>query len=178
MRKILVASLAAGVMGVGASVAMGAGFTLTEPKAERILVRDATVQLASAERASLENELRREITRFHGLELAALELGDEGAMWTYSNAANRYQSALRAIQRGLDVASANCTGTGRVIQGRRFERFNCLVTSDVLSIPSVEVGSTDDGQLPAVVEGQPRELGPLLTQYRVRATGRSTVQYR
>ena len=178
MRRILVICSIAVSAGVVVTAPAAAGWTLTESKAERILIRDATVRLAPADRASLESELRREVSRFRGLELAAKETGDTEAWWTYNAVASRYFLALQSVRRGLGIEDAACTGAGKAIGGNRFQRFDCIATSEVLSIPSLELDTSVVDGLPAVLEGEPRDVGPLITQLRVRVTGKSAIQYR
>lgn len=181
MRNVLAICLAAIVAGVGVSFAsaaqIGPGSAWTESKAEQIVTRDATVRLSSAERTSLEDELRRAVALFRGLELGALDEGDEGARSTYQSFGNRYQQALQSVRSGLRIDDADCTGSGRAI-ANRFRQFSCRVTSEVLRIPSAELDTSDSGGLPAVVEGQPREMGPVFAQLRVQVTGKSTIAYR
>lgn len=180
MRHALVISLGALVAGVAVSVAPAAGIgpAWTVPKAERILVRDATVQMPSTEKATLESELRRTVMLFRGLELGALELRDDNAFWTYHNWANRYQNALESVQHGLRVSDASCAGAGRAIGPGKFQRFDCLVSSAILSIPSTELDGSSNEAMPAIVEGEARDVGPYFTQLRVRITGKSTLAYR
>ena len=180
MRSVLVICFVAIVAGVGVSIASAARIgtsAWTESKAEQIVIRDATVRLSSAERASLEDELRRAVALFGGLELGALDEGDDSARSTYQSFRNRYQQALQSVRSGLRIADADCTGSGRAI-ANRFKQFSCLVTSEVLRIPSAQLDTSDSGRLPAVVEGQPREMGPILAQLRVQVTGKSTIAYR
>lgn len=180
MRSVLAICFVAIVAGVGVSIASAARIgtsAWTESKAEQIVIRDATVRLSSAERASLEDELRRAVALFGGLELGALDAGDDSARSTYQSFRNRYQQALQSVRSGLRIADADCTGSGRAI-ANRFKQFSCLVTSEVLRIPSAQLDTSDSGRLPAVVEGQPREMGPILAQLRVQVTGKSTIAYR
>lgn len=181
MRSVLVICLVAIVAGVGVSIAsaarIGTGSAWTESKAEQIVIRDATVRLSPAERASLEDELRRAVALFGGLELGALDAGDDSARSTYQSFRNRYQQALQSVRSGLRIADADCTGSGRAI-ANRFRQFNCLVTSEVLRILSTELDTSGSAMLPAVVEGQPREMGPISAQLRVQVTGKSTIAYR
>lgn len=178
MRRIFAICAIAVCAAIVVSAPAAAGWTLTETKVERILMRDATVRLSPADKASLEEELQREVRRFRGLELAAMDVGDTEAWWIYNAVANRYFMALESVRSGLGLEDAACTGAGRAVGGNRFQRFNCLATSEVLSIPSTELDTSVDGGLPAVVTGEPREVGPLMTQFRVRVTGKSAIQYR
>jgi hypothetical protein len=179
MRKILAMFAIAALAGVVASVATAAQvWTLTTTKAERILVREGTVHLAPADRTSLEGELRLEVARFRGLEMAAGETGNTEAWWAYNAAASRYFLALQSVRSGLEIENAACKGAGKATGGNRFQRFDCLATSKVLSIPTTELGVSGDDGLPTVLEGQARDVGPLITQFRVRVTGKSVIQYR
>jgi hypothetical protein len=179
MRKILAMFAIAALASVVASVATAAqGWTLTATKAERILVREGTVHVTPADRTSLEGELRLEVARFRGLEMAAGEAGDTEASWIYSAVANRYFIALQSVRNGLGIENAACAGAGKATGGNRFQRFYCLATSEVLSIPSTELKISGDDGLPTVLQGEPREVGPLITQLRVRVTGKSAIQYR
>jgi hypothetical protein len=179
MRKILALFAIAALASVVASVATAAqGWTLTATKTERILVREGTVRLAPADRTSLEAELRLEVARFRALEMAAGETGDTGAWWVYNSVASRYFLALQSVRNGLRIENAACTGAGKATGGNRFQRFDCVATSKVLSIPSTELGVSGDNGLPTVLEGEAREVGPLITQVRVRVTGKSAIEYR
>jgi hypothetical protein len=179
MRKILAMFAIAALAGVVASVATAAQvWTLTETKAERMLVREGTVHLAPADRTSLEGELRLEVARFRGLEMAAGEMGNTEAWWIYNSVASRYFLALQSVRRGLEIENAACAGAGKATGGNRFQRFNCLATSEVLYVPSTELEISGDDGLPTVLEGAPRKVGPLITQVRVRVTGKSAIEYR
>ncbi len=179
MRRILVICLLAGVAGFGTSIAAAAQiWTVTETKAERMLQRDATVRLPAADRLSLEEDLQGEIRRLRALETLAIDTGNEAAWWTYYSATTRYYVALEAVQDGLAIDGADCTGIGRSVAGGRFQRFDCLVTSEVLGIPQTEVADLDGDGLPELLEREPTQVGPLVTQVRVRVTGRSRIEYR
>jgi hypothetical protein len=170
------------IASVGVSVAPAAtvakATAWTESKAEKVVLRDARLGLEAVTRSSLEEELRREVLRFRSLEILAVEEADESIWWTYHNWGNRYQEALGTVQSGLRIDHADCAGAGRTVGGARFTRFHCLVTSEVLRIPSTRVEIVEGQATPAVVEGAPRELGPYLSQLRLRVTGKSTFQYR
>jgi hypothetical protein len=181
MRRVLVIALIALVASVLASAAPaakgGGGWAWTHSKAERVVERDATIRLPAAESALLESELRRQLAFFGALELLASEEGDANAQGRYHSLANQYLRTLRSVQFGLRITEANCTGAGRAVGADRFKTFDCLATSEVLRIPSVEVDMSLGATTPVVVEADARELGPMLTQLRVRVTGRSTIAY-
>jgi hypothetical protein len=149
----------------------------TAPKAERMLVQRAAVGVPASEKALLVEELRRSVAQFRALQTWAQDAGDEAAFWTYFGWANRYDAALRSVERGLSIAAAACIGSGREITAARYSRFDCLATSEVVRIPSTSLGESDGAMLPSVVEGESRELGPFVLQVRVRVTGNSSFRY-
>jgi hypothetical protein len=149
----------------------------TATKAERMLTRDATVQVAAPERAALEDELLHKAMVFNALAHGAGEVGDSQASLAYERVANQYRSALWSVKGGIDIAKADCSGSGREFSTHRFRRFDCIVTSEVLQVPGTELESTADGAWPSIVEREPRLVGPYLTQMRVRVTGNSSLAY-
>lgn len=171
------------VIGVlaSASIALAHGprWAWTERKAEQIVTKNAVIRLPPPERASLENELRMSLGRFQALELATREEGRiNPAGATYRSFAFRYRSALRKVRSGLEIEAASCTGSGVAAQGHRFRRFRCSVRSEELAIPSAIIVSSEDGKLPAVVEAEPKIVGPLQIRLSVRVTGESRIASR
>ena len=165
---------------VGVSVATASELAApawTESKAARIVVRDAKMAVPSAEKEALEAELQRSLELFRGLELWALDAGDEGAFWTYHGYGNRFQSALQSVRDGLRIADADCTGSGRAVGSDRFRQFSCTATSGSFGVPSATLESSSPSLLPSVIEGESRELGPYFTQLRVRVTGKARFSY-
>ena len=181
MRKTVVTALVVlGAGCIGASVATAAELAApawTASKASRILVRDAKLAVPSAEKGALEDELQRSLDLFRGLELWALDAGDEAAFWTYHGYGNRFQSALRSVRGGLRIADADCLGSGQAFGSGRFRQFSCTAISGAVSIPSAQLASSSPTLLPSVIEGQSRELGPYFTQLRVRVTGKVRFAY-
>ena len=180
MKRILVIAIVAamGLTAVSlAAAAVSAVHAWSTSKSERMLVRDATVQLPSRERGALEQELSQALRQFNALAHAATEMGDSRASVTYDRVASEYRRALVVVDGGIDVADAECAGSGRALAVQRFRRFECLVVSDVLSIPTVELGSAPDDALPPVVQKEPRQLGPIVTWVHVRVTGPSSFTY-
>ena len=171
---VLIASV-----GVSAGTAATAASSVawTESKAERSVVRDVRLRLDRATRVALEEELRRGAERFIGLQTLAMEAENDVAWWGYFDWYMRYQDALRDVRSGLKVDGAHCIGARR-IEGAGYWQFDCLVTSKTLRIPAAELQTVDGEVLPAVVEGESRELGPHSSQLRLRATGSSTFVYR
>jgi hypothetical protein len=92
----------------------------TEPKAERIVARDATVRLQGADRA-LEAELQASARLYGGLTLAALDMNDPAAA-QFRSLAYRFGTALDAVRNGVRIGGAACKGSGTAEQGRRFKR--------------------------------------------------------
>jgi hypothetical protein len=77
----------------------------------------------------------------------------------------------------MDVADAECVGKGRAFAARRFHRFECLIESGVLALPTSELASAVDGALPPVVQRDPRQIGPITAWVQVRVTGPSSFIY-
>jgi hypothetical protein len=165
---------AAAVVGVANGAAPSAW---TAPKAERMLVDSVKVQVPATEREPIERELRQELLRYGALALAAAELGDSRASLSYHRVADEYRRALQLLLAGIDIADADCVGAGRALATKRFRRFDCMVASDVQSIPTTELGSAVDGDLPSVVRLEPRRVGPFMTWVQVRVTGKASFAY-
>jgi hypothetical protein len=149
----------------------------TEGKAGKMVVRDATVRLAAAERESLEGELEDAVRLYWALQFAADQVGDRNAMSTFQGYLARYRKALDQVQDGLGIAAAACKGSGAALQGNRYKHFRCAVTSELVEIPSTEV-DYGDRELPIVIEGAPRILGPFQASLSVHVTGKSSMTYR
>jgi hypothetical protein len=161
-----------------AGVANGASPSAwTTSKTERMLVDSVKVQVPAPERESLERELRQALLQYGALAHAAAELGDSQASLTYDRIADEYRRALRLLLDGIDIADADCVGSGRALAAKRFRTFDCMVASDVQSIPTTELGSAVEGDLPSVVRLDPRRVGPFLTWVQVRVTGKSSFTY-
>jgi hypothetical protein len=179
MRKLLTLGIA-GVVFASTSVALAQStrWAWTEKKAERIVARDATVQLQASERATLENELLASVRLYNGLAFAARDVGDAAALGTFESLAYRFRAALEDVRGGLEIEAAACRGAGKALKGQRFTRFQCAVTSEVLEIPTAELSYPEGAALPTVVEGAPRMLGPWQARLDVRVTGSSAIAYR
>ena len=181
MRKTVVTALVVlGAGCIGASVATAAELAApawTESEASRIVVRDAKLAIPSVEKGALEDDLQRALDLFRGLELWALDAGDEDAYWTYHGYGNRFQSTLRSVRDGLRIVDADCLGSGRAAGSGRFRQFSCTATSGSFSIPSARLESSSPATLPSVIEGESRELGPYFTQLRVRVTRKGRFSY-
>lgn len=166
------------------ALADGTRWTWTERKAERIVARDAAVRLAPAERAPLENELRASAAYYFGLyqgmrqEPHQSPAADDATAYILYKLGKRFQGALRKVRSGLEIDAADCTGSGAAVRAARFRHFRCLTTSEALVIPSAVVVSSEEGKIQAVVEGQPRTVGPFQARLDVHVSGKSTIAYR
>jgi hypothetical protein len=156
----------------------GARWTWTEAKARQMVTRKATVQVPAPLRASLLTELQAAVRLYGGLQMAAIDVGDAKALASYQSVGARYRRALDTLRRGLQIETADCTGLGVAVQRNRFSRFRCVVTSQPLEIPSVELDYGKGEQLPDVHEGEPRVEGPFQALLDVRVTGKSAMAYR
>jgi len=148
-------------------------------KAEKVVARDATVQLPEQERKSLETELRMTVAIYRLLEETAAQQheGYEQPAGTIHNLRYRFSTALERVQQGLAIDRAACVGIGASSADNRFKRFRCAVTSAELEIPSAVV--TWEGDLiTGVVEGEPRMMGPFEARLDVRVTGQRTIAAR
>ena len=63
------------------------------------------------------------------------------------------------------------------MQGNRFKHFRCSVTSVVLEIPQTELDYGDQ-ELPTVIEGSPRIIGPLEASLDIHVAGKASIAYR
>jgi hypothetical protein len=175
---VIVAVLVASVLASLATAAPAAQRAAwSESKAERMLRRDAELALPANEKARLADELRKNAALFRGLEMWALDQGDESAWWIYHYYADRFEYLEVSVQRGLRIEAADCHGSGRPLQGVLYRRFDCVATSELLRIPSVELENANDAALPAVLEGEGRSVGPLLVELTVRVTSKSAFAY-
>jgi hypothetical protein len=177
MRHVILAVVAVAFASTSVALASNASWVWTEPKAERIVAREAMVRLQGPDRA-LEAQLRASARLYGGLALAALEMNDPIAAGVFRNLAERFGKALDAVRPGVRINSAACKGSGAAEQGRRFQRFRCAATSRLVEVPSVELVGLEKEELPTVIEVQPRILGPWRAQLNVRVTGRSAMTYR
>jgi hypothetical protein len=177
MRHFILGVAAVACASTSVALAGNTSWMWTEPKAERIVTRDATVRLQGSDRA-LEAQLRASARLYGGLALAALEMNDPIAAGVFRNLAVRFGKALDAVQGGVRINGAACKGSGTAEQGRRFKRFRCAATSRLVEVPAVELVGLEKEGLPTVTEGPPRVLGPWRAQLNVRVTGRSAMTYR
>ena len=158
----------------------------TAAKAETLVAYDATVPpLSAAERAALLPELDRIVRLLGGLSLAAYDLaaiaddadGDWQPWLTFQQLLGRYVRARNQVRDGLTIDNAACRGSGAAMPGKRFKHFRCAVTSGVLEIPSVEVVYGDQ-ELPTLIEGPSRLIGPLEAELDVHVIGKTSIAYR
>jgi hypothetical protein len=178
MKKVIGVMCAVVTAAAVVGVANGAApIAWTTSKTERMLVDSVKVQVPAPERESLERELRQALLRYGALAHGAAELGDSQASLTYDRVADEYRRALRLLLGGIDIADADCVGSGRALAAKRFRVFDCMVASDVQSIPTTELVSAVDGDLPSVVRLEPRRVGPFMTWVQVRVTGKASFTY-
>ncbi len=142
-----------------------------------MVASDATVRLSAAERTSLATELNHAVRLYGALVFAAQQVGDGSAMATFQAVLARYVGARSQVRNGLGIAAASCKGSGVAMQGKRFKHFRCSVTSVVLEIPQTELDYGDQ-ELPTVIEGSPRLIGPLESQLDVHVAGKASISYR
>jgi hypothetical protein len=81
------------------------------------------------------------------------------------------------VRNGLDIDAASCKGSGAALQGKRFKHFRCSVNSVLLEIPQTQL-DYGDRELPLVIEGQPRVIGPLEASLDVHIAGKASITYR
>jgi hypothetical protein len=166
------------------ALAHDARWAWTERKAEQIVTKNAAIRLASPKRAALETELRTSARYYSALYQGLREephqspAADPANEYILYQLGRRFQAALKKVRSGLEIEAADCTGRGASVRAARFERFRCLTTSEQLLIPSAEVAFSEDGKIQAVVEGQPRTVGPYQARLEVRVSGKSTIAYR
>lgn len=172
----LVASLCLVV--TSGALAHDVGHVWTVSKAERMVMRDATVGLPGRERVALRDELQKLVSVYGALELAAIEEGDRRAAAIFHRLRSQYSGALRKVRGRLTLTAAECTGTGAAARGNRFGHFGCGVTSETLGVPSAELVYGDEEVLPTVVEGESRVFGPYTARIVVHVTGTSSISYR
>ena len=120
-----------------------------------------------------------------GLRLAAYDLaaiaddadGDWQPWLTFQRLLGRYVRARNQVRDGLAIDAAACRGSGAAMPGKRFKHFRCAVTTGVLEIPQTEVVYGDQ-ELPTVIEGPPRVIGPLEAELDVHVIGKTSIAYR
>ncbi|MGH3078861.1 MAG: hypothetical protein ACRDPZ_11860 [Gaiellaceae bacterium] len=150
----------------------------TEAKAERAVLRDATVAVPPPLKAALRVELLALIPRYRMLEQLAWQGGDHQSAGRIHNLRYRYSTALRKLEDGLRVTATDCAGAGRAVGDGRFRHFECSATSEPLEIPTADVVYGDDDALPAVTERDPRRYGPFQARLLVHVRDGSPIAFR
>jgi hypothetical protein len=154
------------------AVAHNGTWAWSTSRAAQMVIADGTVQLPSAERASLEEEIRSARSAYLLAEMIASEEGDWFAAGMYHNLVYRLTKARDKILSGLGVDKARCNGVGRASKGR-FKHFRCSVRSQFVEIPTVaRIEREGDRQI--VVEGPPRVVA-LDAQFDVHITGKASI---
>jgi hypothetical protein len=166
------------VVGVGAAVASAGEASQraawTESKAELLVQDEAKVSVALDSKIALVAELRRAVAVYRALAQEAFAAGDGNASSSYSHLAYNHARALARIRGGLEIESADCSGSGQPAGPRRFSRFRCRVTSESLEIPpTIAIEGTE-----IRLDAEPRTLGPVNAEFDVRVTGPSSFTYR
>ncbi len=145
----------------------------TESKAERFVLKKATVP-AGEGRVALAEELRQAVELYWQLALdATVANQDQDKVSVYVELAQRYGRAMVKVRDGLSIEVAECTGSG-VVTAARFRSLRCKVVSESVEIPSAVLAG--DGETP--VEGEPRSIGPIDAVLDVRVTGSSSFSYK
>jgi hypothetical protein len=178
-RTTAVVVLLAGALGASASTAAivkNSGWT--ESKANRVVVRDATVRLSPLQRAPLQQKLLAAVRQFSALEQGALDEENSLAAAKAHSLAYRYSSLLRKVRDGLGLEQAACSGFGPAVGGLRFTRFRCHVTSEQLEIPWAQPVISADGQFTDMVVGTPERIDAVVAWLMVQTTGRSSITHR
>jgi len=179
-RTIALAALVGAAFGIFAAsaAAIGTNMAWTEAKAERVVVRDATVRLSPMQRGPLEQQLLGSVRQWSALELGAQNDGNARVAARAHSLAYRYSTLLAKVREGLDLEQASCSGYGQAVAGGRFTRFRCHVTSESLLIPSAQAVVSADGEIADIVEGAPQAIDPVVAWLMVRTTGKSAISYR
>jgi hypothetical protein len=177
MNRLVLFSLVGIVLAsTSTAVAHNTPWAWSPPRAAQMVIADAILQLPSAERTSLEAEIRSARSTYGLAEMIAFEEGDWFAAGMYHNLVYRLTKALDRVQKGLGVDKARCTGIGRASKGR-FKHFRCAVSSQFVEIPTVaRIDREADRQI--VVEGPSRIIGPLAASLDVHVAGKASIAYR
>jgi hypothetical protein len=175
-RAAIVILVSAGALAASAAVALAHNtpFAWTAPKARVVLQDEATIALPPAERVALDAELEALLDKFRLLLLTAQSDPDDWlAAGTYDNYVKRFQKAQDTVNNGLSIDTLKCAGQGKALPGKKYKHFRCNTTSYVLEIPNIEFKPGTDPDLPEVVEGPARRIGPLAAVFTVHVMGKS-----
>ncbi len=177
MKRIVVVACLA-LLSLGAAVAStnaaGKKAAWTESKAERQVLRGATVRLPAEDRVALEAEFRPLVALYQMLAMASAVDGQHEDSTAYNEQANEYSRILDRAQRGLSIDTADCNGSAGAVARSRFSTFRCSVTTESLELPPAQM--PEDAKPPT--DEQLRSLGPIEAELDVRVTGTSTFAYR
>lgn len=178
MRRFIIIGLAGALLAVSSVASAHNGrWAWAEWKARQTVVRDASVRLPAAEAAPLARELRESVRLYRGLLLATAHQRDGDVEGVYQSLLARYTKALDQVENGLVLDAAACKGTGTALQSVRYKHYRCAVTSESLEIPTAQL-DYGDRDLPLVIEGAPRVVGPLEADLDVHVTGKSSIAFR
>ena len=146
----------------------------SEQRAEQIVAPGRTIKLQRSERMKLKAQTLASVrASTGGLALAAAETQTSG---TRSASSSRFSKALAAVRSGskmmLRLPRLRKGNNGTALRAAS----DCAVASRALEIPSVKA-SSEGAELPTVIEGSPRVLGPWKGRLDVRVVGRSAMRY-
>ncbi len=170
---ILVA--AAALAGSAAALAHNTPYSWTVAKARVLLQEGTNIALPDAQKQELNAELEAQLANFRLLLLQAQERPED---WLYAQTYDnyikkRFLPAQEKVNNGLSIDSVKCVGQGKALSGKRYKHFRCPANSYVLEIPSVELKYPAEGELPEVIEGPVRRIGPIEAIFTVHVTGKS-----
>ena len=177
MRHVILGVVAVAFASTAVALAGNPSWVWTEPKAERIVARDATVRLQGPDRA-LEAQLRASARLYGGLALAALEMNDPIAAGVFRNLAEQVREGARCSGRRRQDRRRRLQGLGQGPTGSSVQALPLRGDVPAGGGPIGRARRPGEGELPTVIEGQPRILGPWRAQLDVRVTGRSVMTYR
>jgi hypothetical protein len=166
---------AAALVGSAVALAHNTPHSWTVAKARVMLQEGTNIALPEAQRQELNVELEAQLAKFRLLLLQAQERPED---WLYAQTYDnyirkRFLPAQQKVLNGLSIDSVKCVGQGKASSGKRYRHFRCPATSYVLEIPTVELKYPAEGELPEVIEGPVRRIGPIAATFTVHVMGKS-----
>jgi uncharacterized membrane protein len=189
-RLVVVLLVSVGALAGSAAVALAHNtpYSWSVTKAQLMLQDSTTIALPGTERAGLDAEIDAWLKQFRPLLLTAQAASEKDPLavrlaQTYDTYITRFTTARKAVNGGLSIDTAKCTGLGKALKGnfsekpgaieKRYKHFRCNATSYVLEIPNIELKPGADPALPEVVEGPRRLIGPLQAVFTVHVRGKT-----
>jgi hypothetical protein len=174
-RSVLIALVStAALTATAAALAHITPYSWTASKAQIMLQDSTTIALPADQKASLAAEIQAWVDKLRPLKLTAEQDPDDWLiLGTYSSYIKRFVEARDRVNSGLSIDSTKCVGQGRALSGKRFKHFRCSAKSYVLEVPNIELKPGADPDLPEVVEGPRRIIGPLEAVFTVHVMGKS-----